>query len=170
MKRNANAYYDLLSETVKLFNVRIQEDEIAEGDDYSDALHEVVDIQVPHYYHEIFAVMAADGIDNEFSDSGMCPDTKDVSRICQARIDEQLYNDVPEHSDIVWFEEAEGDEEGDVVYWVVDANTKVYIAQAVSLEVATDCARSHFEIGRHLLVEDVNDKVVFDPADEGVEE
>ena len=54
MERNANAYYELLAATVEAFNERIQYDEIAEGDDYSDALHEVVDGKVPHYYHEIF--------------------------------------------------------------------------------------------------------------------
>ena len=49
MERNANAYYELLAATVEAFNERIQYDEISEGDDYSDALHEVVDGQVPHY-------------------------------------------------------------------------------------------------------------------------
>lgn len=109
MKRNANAYYDLLAATVEMFNERIQCDEIAEGDDYSDALHEVVEGQVPHYYHEIFTVMAADGIDHEFEDYGMVPETKDVTRILQARIYEALYNDVSDSSDVVWFEDEEED-------------------------------------------------------------
>lgn len=107
MERNANAYYELLAATVEAFNERIQYDEIAEGDDYSDALHEVVDGQVPHYYHEIFTVMAADGIDIEFEDDGMMPETKDVTRILQARIYEALCNDVPNSSDVVWFEAEE---------------------------------------------------------------
>lgn len=107
MERNANAYYELLAETVELLNERIQDDEIREGDDYSDALHEVVDGQVPHYYHEIFTVMAADGIDHEFEDSGLMPETKDVTRILQARIYEALYNDVLNSSDVVWFEAEE---------------------------------------------------------------
>ncbi len=111
MERNANAYYDLLAATVKAFNERVQYDEITEGDDYSDALHEVVDGQVPHYYHEIFTVMAADGIDHEFEDSGLMPDTKDVTRILQARIYEALYKDVLNSSDVVWFEAEEEDEE-----------------------------------------------------------
>jgi hypothetical protein len=111
MERNANAYYDLLAATVELFNERIQYDEIAEGDDYYDALHEVVDYMVPHYYHEIFTVMAADGIDHEFEDSGLMPETKDVTRILQARIYEALYNDVSNSSDVVWFEDEEADEE-----------------------------------------------------------
>ena len=111
MERNANAYYELLAATVEAFNERIQCDEIAEGDDYHDALHEVVDGQVPHYYHEIFTVMAADGIDHEFEDSGLMPETKDVTRILQARIYEALYNDVSNSSDVVWFEAEESDEE-----------------------------------------------------------
>lgn len=53
MERNANAYYDLVAATVKLFNERIQEDELSMFSDWSDALHEVVDGQIPHYYHEI---------------------------------------------------------------------------------------------------------------------
>ncbi|XAG93726.1 protein Ocr [Klebsiella phage vB_KpnP_23] len=109
MERNANAYYDLLAATVELFNERIQQDELTEDTDWPDALHEVVDGQVPHYYHEIFTVMAADGICHEFDDSGLIPDTKDVSRICQARIYEALYNDVLNDSGIVWYEEDEED-------------------------------------------------------------
>lgn len=108
MERNANAYYDLLAATVELFNERIQYDEITEGDDYHDALHEVVDGQVPHYYSDIFTVMAADGIYHEFEDSGMMPDTKDVTVILQARIYEALYNDVTNDSGLVWFEAEEG--------------------------------------------------------------
>lgn len=162
MERNANAYYDLLAATVEAFNERIQYDEISEGDDYSDALHEVVDGQVPHYYREIFTVMAANGIDPEFEDSGLMPDTKDVTRILQARIYEALYNDVSNSSDVVWFEAEESDEADE--YWVVDAKTGVFIVQAVSLEVATACAKDRYAIGRHLKVEDINDNVVFDPA------
>lgn len=109
MERNANAYYDLLAATIELFNERIQYDELTENDEWSDALHEVVDGQVPHYYSEIFTVMAADGISHEFDDSGLIPDTKDVSRICQARIYEALYDDVLNDSGIVWYEEDEED-------------------------------------------------------------
>lgn len=162
MERNATAYYELLAATVEAFNESIQYEEIAEGDDYSDALHEVVDGMVPHYYSEIFTVMAADGIDHEFEDSGLMPDTKDVTRILQARIYEALYNDVSNSSDVVWFEAEESDEEDE--YWVVDAKTGAIIEQAVSLEVATACTKDHYAIGRHLKVEDINDNVVFDPA------
>lgn len=111
MERNANAYYELLAATIELFNERIQQDELTEEDDWSDALHGVVDGQVPHYYSEIFTVMAADGIDHQFDDSGLIPDTKDVSRICQARIYEALYNDVSNDSGIIWWEEPEDEDE-----------------------------------------------------------
>lgn len=107
MKRNANAYYELLAATVEAFNERIQYDHIREDDDYSDALHEVVDSMVPHFYHEIFTVMAADGIDIEFDDAGLIPDTKDVTKILQARIYEALYNDVSNDSNVVWYEDEE---------------------------------------------------------------
>lgn len=111
MERNANAYYDLLKATVDAFNERIQEDELTEEGDWSDALHEVVDGQVPHYYSEIFTVMAADGIDHVFDDSGLIPDTKDVTVILQARIYEALYNDVCNSVDVVWFDEDAADDE-----------------------------------------------------------
>lgn len=108
MERNANAYYNLLAATVELFNERIQFDEIREGDDYSNALHEVVDRNVPAYYSEIFTVMAADGIDVDFEDAGLISGMKDVTKILQARIYEALYNDVPNDSNVVW---CEGEEE-----------------------------------------------------------
>ena len=110
MERNANAYYELLAATVEAFNERIQYDHIREGNDYSDALHEAVDDNVPHYYHEIFTVMAADGIDIEFEDAGLIPDTKDVTKILQARIYEALYNDVLNDSGVVWYEDEEEEE------------------------------------------------------------
>lgn len=111
MKRNANAYYELVAATVVAFNERIQYDRLTQDDDYHDALHEVVDGMVPHYYSDIFTVMAADGISHEFDDSGLMPDTKDVTRILQARIYEALYTDVMDDRDVVWFEEYEEDGE-----------------------------------------------------------
>ena len=110
MKRDANAYYELLAATVKAFNERIQYDGIRAGDDYYDALHEVVDGNVPHYYDEIFTVMAADGIDISFDDEGLIPDTKDVTKILQARIYEALYNDVPNDNAVIWYEDEEEEE------------------------------------------------------------
>lgn len=107
MKHNANAYFELVAATVVAFNERIQYDQLTQDDDYHDALHEVVDGMVPHYYSDIFTVMAADGISHEFDDSGLMPDTKDVTRILQARIYEALYTDVLDNRDVVWFEEYE---------------------------------------------------------------
>ncbi|QHJ79402.1 MAG: hypothetical protein [Caudoviricetes sp.] len=106
MERNANAYYELVAGTVEAFNERIQCDQLEQGDDYQTALHEVVDGMVPHYYHEIFTVMAADGIDHAFDDSDMMPDTKDVTVIIQARIYEALCADVIDDVNVVWWEEA----------------------------------------------------------------
>ncbi|HBZ6123441.1 TPA: hypothetical protein ML277_005058 [Escherichia coli] len=120
MERNANAYYELLAATVEAFIERIQYDHLTQDDDYSAALHEVVDGQVPHYYHEIFTVMAADGIDNEFEDSGMIPETKDVTRILQARIYEALYNDVSNSLDVVWFEDEEAIQHSNGKFELID--------------------------------------------------
>ena len=111
MERNANAYYDLVAHAVEMFNERIQYDKIEEGDEYHDALHEVCDEATPHYYHEIFTVMAADGIAHEFDDSDLIPDTKDVTVILQARIYEALYNDVQEDTEVVWWNAQEDEEE-----------------------------------------------------------
>ena len=113
MERNTQAYYELLNATVELFNERIQEGKLTEGSDYHDALAEVVDGQVPHHHREILEVIAADGLDLEFEDSGFIPETKDVMRILQARIYEQLLNDVPQQMDIAWWEQPEDDEEED---------------------------------------------------------
>lgn len=110
MERNADAYYNLLAATVEAFNERIQYDEIREDDDYSDALHEVVDNRVPLYYSDIFTVMAADGISIYFDDEGWIPDTKDVTKILQARIYEALYNDVLASDHVVWYEDEEEEE------------------------------------------------------------
>nr|DAP74201.1 MAG TPA: hypothetical protein [Caudoviricetes sp.] len=94
MERNANAYYDLQAHALELLKERIVGEDIQDSDDAYDAIHEIADDVTPHYYHEIFTVMAADGIDLDFDDSGLIPDTKDVSRICQARIYEQLTLDM----------------------------------------------------------------------------
>lgn len=110
MKRDANAYYELLAATVEEFNERIQYDKIREDDDYSDALHEIVDGNVPVYYYEIFTVMASDGIAVDFEDEGLIPETKDVTKILQARIYEALYNDVPNDNAVIWYEDEEEEE------------------------------------------------------------
>ncbi|APD19618.1 ocr-like anti-restriction [Pectobacterium phage PP74] len=113
MERNNNAYYDLVAATVEAFNERIQADKLTQDDDGYDALHEVVDNNVPHYYHEIFTVMAADGIDHAFEDSGLMPDTNDVTVILQARIYEALWNDVLNDCGLVWYEKEDEEDEED---------------------------------------------------------
>lgn len=145
MERNTNAYYDLLNATVELFNERIQEDELTQFSDYHDALHEVVDGQVPVYYHEIFTVMAADGIDCEFEDSGLMPETKDVTRICQARIYEQLCIDVPTHSDIVWWEqpEEEDEESASAVWFVMSDEVKEGFSRIQAMHYDLESAVEH---------------------------
>lgn len=72
----------------------IRYDDIRDTDALHDALHEVCDNAVPHSYNDVFSVMASDGIDLEFEDSGLMPETKDVIRILQARIYEQLTLDL----------------------------------------------------------------------------
>lgn len=164
MERNANAYYELVAATVELMNERIQCDGLQEGDDIHDALHEVVDGQVPHHYHEIFTVMAADGIDHVFEDSGFIPDTKDVSVILQARIYEALYNDVQNDSGLVYWEPEEDEDSEE--FWVVNERG-VFIEQAVPYDVAKACCDDHYALGQHFKVENYNDEVVYDPATEG---
>lgn len=166
MERNANAYYELLAATVELFNDRIQCDKLTEDSEYQDALSEVVDGQVPHSYCDIFTVMAADGLDIDFEDSGMIPDTKDVARICQARIYEQLCIDVPEHSDIVWCEE---DESEPAVWFVMSDAVKEgsrILSTHYDLESAVERCKDLFydEQGLPCHVEDDTSEVwVFTP-------
>lgn len=88
----ANVYnhaYSLLGEYIRYEDVR-------DYDEATDKIHEAADNAVPVYYNDIFSVMASDGIDHEFEDSGLIPDTKDVTRILQARIYEQLTLDLYE--------------------------------------------------------------------------
>lgn len=110
MERNTNAYYNLLAATVEAFNERIQDDKIREGDDYQDVLFEVVDSNVPVYYSEIYTVMSADGVGTHFEDESFMPETRDVTEILQARIFDALYHDVPNNSNVVWYEDEEEEE------------------------------------------------------------
>lgn len=110
-KSHADDYYDLVSNTLENFNSRIQEEELTEDDDWQDVLHEVVDAAVPHYYSEIYRVAAADGIATEFDDSSYCPDTKDVTKILQARIYEALYNDVANDTGVEWYDDSEDEQD-----------------------------------------------------------
>lgn len=76
---------------------RIWNDAIDCIDNAHDAIHDVADSAVPIYYADIFSVMASEGIDHFFEDSGLMPDTKDVTVVLQARIYEQLTIDLWEH-------------------------------------------------------------------------
>lgn len=100
MERNAMAYYNILSDARDDLRNEIEYNEVTTVEDAYDYIHEIADRHVPHAYYEIFTVMAADGIDLEFEDSGLIEGTKDVTRILQARIYEQLtidlYADVEE--------------------------------------------------------------------------
>lgn len=87
-------YSDVLNRAKSLLTEYIQYDDVTDLDGAYDKLHEACDNAVPHYYKDIFTVMASDGIDLEFDDLGLMPDTQDVSRILQARIYEQLYLDL----------------------------------------------------------------------------
>lgn len=171
MKRNANAYYDLLSATVELFRERIVQDQLT-GDNCHDALydalHEVVDGQVPHCYSDIFTVMAADGIDFEFDDES---GTKDLARILQARIYEALYNDVLSDTSLEWYEgEDEWEQEENTLFYVIsDENTGPHvICWFYSLEEAKEAAdERNNTLGKLCHVEgDTSSEVLYDPSGE----
>lgn len=87
-------YADVLAYAEELLEEAIRYDDIRDEDGAYDAVHEAADRAVPHYYNEVFSVMASDGISLEFEDSGLMPDTKDVIRILQARIYEELTIDL----------------------------------------------------------------------------
>lgn len=164
MKRNANAYYELLAAAVEAFNVRIQEDRLTENHDYHDALHEVVDRMVPHCYWEIFTVMAADGIGVEFDDDGQMPDTKDVTVILQARIYEALYNDVSSDSRVKWYE---GEEEPSQWYVINDEESGPYVVTYHdSLKAAIEAADERYNtLGKRCHVEDdTSSDVLYNPV------
>lgn len=170
MERNANAYYDLVKGAVEAFNERIQYDELTEDSDYHSALHEVVDGMVPHYYHEIFTVMAADGIDFIFDDSDMMPDTKDISVMCQARIYEALYAAVIDDVNIEWWEEPEeeADEHGNTMFFVINEETfnrGSHIWQGEDFDKACEVALGHYTtMGLRCHVEgDTSEDNLYDP-------
>ncbi|UGC97797.1 DNA mimic protein [Proteus phage 309] len=106
-------YTDVLDHAKSLITEYIQYDNVTDLDEAYDKLHEACDNAVPHYYREIFSVMASDGIDLEFDDSGLMSDTKDVSRILQARIYEQLYLDLSSELEDILQEYLDSLEDGD---------------------------------------------------------
>lgn len=101
--------YEILKEDIRYNDIR-------DTDGLHDAIHMAADSTIPHYYSDIFSVMASEGIDLEFEDSGLIPDTKDVIRILQARIYEQLTIDLWEDAEDLlneYLEEVEEDCEED---------------------------------------------------------
>lgn len=111
---NNLTYLDVLDHAKSIITEYIQYDNVTELDAAYDKLHEACAIAVPHYYREIFLVMASDGIDLEFDDSGMVPETTDVSKILQARIYEQLYLDLSSELEDILQEYLDTLEEGEV--------------------------------------------------------
>lgn len=107
-------YSNVYNHAYELLKENIRYDDVRDTDDLWDKVHEAADNAVPHYYSDVFSVMASEGIDLEFEDSGLMPETKDVIRILQARIYEQLtidlYNDA---EDLLneYLEEVEAEEE-----------------------------------------------------------
>ncbi|QUD16331.1 hypothetical protein SYGE1_46 [Escherichia phage vB_EcoP_SYGE1] len=87
-------YNNVFDHAYEMLKENIRYDDIRRIDDLHDAIHMAADDAVPHYYNDIFSVMASDGIGFEFEDSGLIPNTKDVTRILQARIYEQLTSDL----------------------------------------------------------------------------
>ena len=109
-------YNNVLDNAYEMLNEIIRHDDIRDTDGLGDAIHEAADSAIPHYYSDIFSVMASEGIDLEFDDSGMMPDTKDVSRILQVRIYEQLAIDLWEKAEDLlneYLEEVEEEEEAE---------------------------------------------------------
>ena len=112
--------------------------------------------------------MAADGIDVEFDDDGRMPDTKDVTRILQARIYEALYNDVPSDGGIEWYE-GEEEEPSEPFRWYVinDEETGRYVVtKHDSLEAAIGSANKRYNtLGKRCHVEDdTSSEVLYNPV------
>ncbi|UCS82744.1 restriction-modification evasion protein [Yersinia phage vB_YenP_Rambo] len=107
-------YSNVYNHAYELLKENIRYDDIRDEDALSDARHMACDSAVPHYYSDVFSVMASEGIDLEFEDAGLMPDTKDVIRILQARIYEQLTIDLYDDSEDLlneYLEEIEAEEE-----------------------------------------------------------
>ena len=87
-------YNNVFDHAYEMLKEKIRYDDIRDTYGLQDAVHMAIDSAIPHYYADIFSVMASDGIDIEFDDSGLIPDTKDTTHILQARIYEQLTIDI----------------------------------------------------------------------------
>lgn len=92
-------YHNVFDHAYEMLKENIRYDDIRDTDDLHDAVHMAADSAVPIYYSDIFSVMTSEGIALEFEDSGLMPDSKDVIRILQARIYEQLTIDLWEDAE-----------------------------------------------------------------------
>ena len=92
-------YSNVFDHAYEMLKENISYDDIRDIVGLYDAIHVAADNAVPHYYADIFSVMASEGIDLEFEDSGLMQDTNDVISILQARIYEQLTIDLWEDAE-----------------------------------------------------------------------
>ena len=108
-------YNNVFDHAYKMLKENIRYDDIRDTNGLHDAVHMAAECSdLPHDYRDVFSVMASEGIDLEFEDSGLMPDTKDVIRILQARIYEQLTIDLWEDAEDLlneYLEEVEESEE-----------------------------------------------------------
>lgn len=107
-------YNNVFDHAYEMLKENIRYDDIRDTDDLHYAIHMAADSAVPPYYGDIFSVMASEGINLEFEDSGLIQDTKDVIRILQARIYEQLTIDLWEDAEDLlneYLEEVEEEED-----------------------------------------------------------
>lgn len=107
-------YNNVFDHAYGMLKENISYDDIRDTDDLHAAVHMAADSAIPHYYSDVFSVMTSEGIDLEFEDSGLMSDTKDVIRILQARIYEQLTIDLWEDAEDLlneYLEEVEESEE-----------------------------------------------------------
>ena len=107
-------YNNVFNNAYEMLKENIRYDDIRDTDDLHDAVHMAADNAVPHYYSDVFSVMASEGIGLEFEDSGLMSETKDVIRILQARIYEQLTIDLWEDAEDLldeYLEEVEEEED-----------------------------------------------------------
>jgi hypothetical protein len=92
-------YSNVFNHACEMLNENIRYEDVRDTADLGDVIHDTADSAVPHYYNDIYSVMSSEGVDLAFEDSGLIPDTKDVTRILQARIYEQLTIDLWEKAE-----------------------------------------------------------------------
>lgn len=89
-------YNELLETAREELKAVIREMDIrdSDNDDINDRIHEITDDAVPFINHDIFEVFANGGISHEMDDSGLIDGCNNVIKILQARIYEELSNDL----------------------------------------------------------------------------